>query len=103
MIEAEIEKELCSLCERSGWECLKLELNGSRGFPDRTVLTPWGAVYFVELKRPKGGVVSPHQDHWRRRLEIKGYEWTLVSTIDEVRSFVDRVAREGWMRNRGIR
>jgi hypothetical protein len=44
----------------------KVRALGRRGFFDRLLVMPGGTVYFVELKRPKKSVVSPHQ---RKRLE----------------------------------
>ena len=87
MIEKVVEEELVKRCKENGWECLKLEINNVRGFPDRTILTPMG-VFFVELKRPKGGVVSPHQTYWRGKIRKQGQEWALASTLSEVERFV---------------
>lgn len=33
----------------------------ARGFPDRIVLLPGGRLVWAELKRPRGGVLSPSQ------------------------------------------
>jgi len=102
MIEQEVEKELCKRCEANGWMCLKLELNGVRGFPDRTIVTPFG-VFFVELKRPKGGVVSPHQMYWRGKIRKQSQVWELVSNMDELERFVARLEATMIARKNGIR
>lgn len=101
MIEKEVERHLHRLCEVEGWECLKLELNNVRGFPDRTILTPFG-VYFVELKRPKGGVISPHQMYWRGRIQ-KHQHWVLLHTIEAVEKFISTLRIDKAARERGIR
>lgn len=102
MIEKKVEDELRKRCEINGWQCLKLELNGVRGFPDRTILTPFG-VFFVELKRPKGGVISPHQMYWRGKIRGQEQTWKLVSSLDEVERFIARLEETAANRKKGIR
>lgn len=102
MIEKEVESDLVARCKEQGWECLKLELNNVRGFPDRTILTPFG-VFFVELKRPKGGVISPHQMYWRGKIQAQGQVWELASTLIEVEKLVARLKATQVAREKGIR
>ena len=74
ILEKEIEHKLKVLVENKlGGLCLKWVCPGWRGVPDRILLFPGGRVYFVELKRPKGGKVDPMQTWWRRRLESLGF------------------------------
>lgn len=40
----------------------KLRFIGVAGAPDRIVFMPGGRIYLVELKRPRGGVVSGLQE-----------------------------------------
>ena len=56
-----VEAELIARVEAMGGKCIKVQAVGRRGFFDRVVVLPKGRVYFVELKRPKGGRLSPHQ------------------------------------------
>jgi len=59
--ESAVERELQMRVEALGGLCIKTAAIGRRGFFDRVVVLPGGRVWFVELKRPKGGRISPHQ------------------------------------------
>lgn len=81
MTEAELEKECVKLVEAAGGEALKLRIDGQNGFPDRTVLMPYGRWFMVEFKRP-GGVLSAKQRHWCQRLIDLGYDVYVVDNIN---------------------
>ena len=97
-LERDIEKALVAMVKRRGGLCLKWVCPGWSGVPDRIILLPRGRIIFVELKRPKGGKVSPLQDWWREQLlrlgfdhyylynheNVKGLELVLMAE-DEVR------------------
>ncbi|MDE2098478.1 MAG: hypothetical protein KGL39_14590 [Patescibacteria group bacterium] len=61
--EQRLEMYFIACCKARGWETRKLQWMGRRGAADRIVLTGCKPcpVEFVELKRPRGGVVSVHQ------------------------------------------
>lgn len=69
MREAAIEESFVRQATQHGWLALKLTAPG-RGFPDRTVFTPWG-VFFIEFKR-EGGRVSKAQELWLELLSPYG-------------------------------
>lgn len=75
-MEREIERKLRQLVEKYGGLCLKWVCPGWSGVPDRIVLLPGGRVYFVELKRPKGGTISRLQLWWADKLRALGF-WSL--------------------------
>jgi len=75
-LEKEIERKLRLMVTKHGGLCLKWVCPGWSGVPDRIVLMPGGRVYFVELKRPKGGVASPMQLWWADKLRALGF-WSL--------------------------
>ncbi len=68
-LEKDIERKLKDLVEDLNGKCLKWTCPGWRGVPDRIVLMPRGRVYFVELKRPKGGKLSEMQKLERSKKE----------------------------------
>jgi len=73
--EAAIEAELCLRVRMLGGLCEKTVSPGRRGFFDRIVFLPGGVVFFVELKRPRGGRLSEHQKWYRAqmaRLDVEG-------------------------------
>ena len=55
------------------------------GFPDLIVITPRD-ILFLEVKRPKGGVVSDEQRDFGLRMCAMDRSWAVVSSIDETRS-----------------
>lgn len=77
-LEKEIEQKLIALAKRYRGKCLKWVCPGWSGVPDRILLLPGGRVIFVELKRPKGGVLAKRQDWWRRELRLMGFDAYVV-------------------------
>ena len=86
--EASIEEYLRGCIVGLGGVCIKLSPTGLRGVPDRLIVLPGPRVIFVELKRPKGGVVSALQHWWRDRLVALGCEHHFVKTRAEVDALI---------------
>jgi len=59
--EESVERYLQTKVKELGGVCEKVTVLGRRGFFDRLVVLPGGKILFFELKRPKGGRLSPHQ------------------------------------------
>ena len=91
--ERNIESLLINEVGKIGGLCFKFN-SGVRGVPDRIVIYN-GRVYFLELKRPKGGRVSPLQQHWITTLNEHGVYANVVCTEDRVRDFIRRVTEIG--------
>ena len=83
-LERDIEKHLRHVVGGMGGLCLKWVCPGWAGVPDRIVLTPGGHISFVELKRPEGGVISPRQAEWAKRLRRLGFGVYFVKSHEEV-------------------
>lgn len=52
MLEKKVEKDVVAWAREHGAICLKLNLIGSTGWPDRLFLAPGGRLCFIEFKRP---------------------------------------------------
>lgn len=72
--EASIENSFLQRLSRHApnWRCVKLNLTGNRGWPDRLCLGPYGLYVFIEFKRPEDGELSAVQEErvkWLRANE----------------------------------
>ena len=61
MKESEVENYLVWAVEVLGGAAWKFKSPSQRGVADRIVCMPNGETWFIELKRPKGGRLSPLQ------------------------------------------
>lgn len=88
MREAMVEARLVIGVYDRGGVAEKVKALGERGFFDRLVVMPGGRVYFVELKRPKGGRVSVHQKERIARYRGLGASVHLIKSLAEVDAFL---------------
>lgn len=58
------------------------------GIPDRVVLIPGGAVWFVELKRARGGVISPKQRVVHSKISSGGHNVVVLAGVNEVKMWI---------------
>lgn len=72
-LESAIETYLISTVENLGGLCLKMVIPGRRGYPDRMCSIVPGIMFFVELKRPKGGVIARLQKVRAEELRAQGF------------------------------
>lgn len=93
-LERDIERKLRRAVEAHGGRCLKWVCPGWGGVPDRIVLLPFGRIYFVETKRPKGGVVSALQKKWKEWLTALGFSYWVVWNLDDLASFLQYIKKE---------
>jgi hypothetical protein len=77
-IESDVEKELITRVKAAGGVAEKVTVLGRRGFFDRLVVLPLGRVIFVELKKPEGGRLSPHQIQRHAVYRALGVEIRLI-------------------------
>lgn len=85
-LEKDIEKSLGRMIGRHGGMCLKWVCPGWAGVPDRIILLPGGVIMFVELKRPKGGVISPQQKWWADKLTRLGFQHLFIFSHEDVKA-----------------
>ena len=82
--ERDVERTLSVMVRRHGGWCLKWVCPGWSGAPDRIVLLPGGRVIFVEVKRPKGGRVSPRQAWFSEQLRALGFQHRFVWSREDI-------------------
>lgn len=88
MKENAIEKFLFDGVKARGGRAVKLVPTNAVGIPDRLVLLP-GLTAFVELKRPKSGVVAEMQLDWQRWLISRGNLALILSNKEQVSAFLE--------------
>ena len=86
-LEKELEKKLRKKVEAYGGRFVKFVSPSSAGVPDRIALLPGGCVVFVEMKRPKGGELSPLQKAWAKWLIELGCTYAQVWNNEDLRIF----------------
>lgn len=86
-LEKYIERKLRDTVSQGGGLCLKWVCPGWSGVPDRIILLPGGRVIFAEIKRPKGGKVSPLQELWAKKLTDLGFTYWRIKTLGDVEDF----------------
>jgi hypothetical protein len=94
-LEKEVEQKLRRMVQARGGLCLKWVCPGWAGVPDRILLLPRGRVIFVELKRPKGGIVSPLQKWWRSKLLQLGFDHYFIYNTEDVQDLDQLLRFEG--------
>ncbi len=82
-LEKDVEKYLAKQCTKRGWLSYKF-LSSETGVPDRIVVLPGGTVWFVELKRARGGRLSARQKHIINKLNNLGANVTVLYGHDGV-------------------
>lgn len=94
--EAQVEKYLVDTLEELGGTCLKFTVPGIRGYPDRLCKLPDGDGFFVEVKRPVGGVLAELQKVRREELAGQGWRVYVVKNRGEIDEVVmAELARSG--------
>lgn len=84
MLEKEIEDYFVWAVERAGGKSWKFTSPSNRGVSDRIVCMPDGSTYFVELKRPKGGRLSPLQVLFAADMKRLNQKYACLWTKDQI-------------------
>lgn len=82
-LESSLEERCVQIVARLGGMALKLQIPGTRGFPDRTILMPGAKVWFAEFKRIRSGRVSSQQLRWIERLSKAGFRAYIIDNEDD--------------------
>ena len=96
-LEKTVEKEVRTWTEDQGGVRIKLLSDSDRGIPDNLLLLPPLLVgryafplhVFAELKRPKGGVLSPHQERWLKNITNVEHPAYVCSSLEHVQDVVE--------------
>jgi len=87
MLEKTVEAHFIRQVKKRGGVVYKLKFESIRGAPDRLAVFPkLNTTLFVELKRPKGGRLSPHQKKAHEILWLGGNDVVVLSSIEEIDS-----------------
>jgi VRR_NUC domain-containing protein len=92
-LEKDVEAFLVRQVRARGWVTWKLAPT-EVGIPDRIVLVPGGSVWFIELKRARGGRVSERQKYLLRVLERGGHAGCVLAGVEEVKKWLDERDKE---------
>lgn len=84
MKESEVENYLVWAVEVAGGATWKFKSPSQRGVADRIVCMPNGEAWFIELKRPKGGRLSPLQVKFRERVKSLQQQYALLINQQEI-------------------
>lgn len=94
MLEKEIERRMCDMVRKRGGLTYKFVSPHNPGVPDRIVITPAGAVWFVELKTEIGRLANIQK--WQKmQLEKMGANVRVVHGWDAAKQFVEEVMPNG--------
>ena len=94
-LEREVEGYLVKESVKRGWLAVKFLPDQKKGMPDRLLILPRGRVVWVEVKRPKGGRLSPMQKYQHAKLRSLGHEVYVVATRARVDKLMAELEGEG--------
>ncbi len=88
MRESVVEQHLITTVAQLGGMTYKFVVPGRRGYPDRIVKLPGVSAFLVELKKPRGGVVSEVQKVIHKELRAVGWRVYLAKDRGEVDAII---------------
>lgn len=92
VLEKDVERYLKRRVEQDlKGKCIKIPAIYEEGIPDRLLVLPEGRIAFVELKRPKGGVLAPKQEYWHMVLRRLGCKVYVVKNCAEVEAMLREI------------
>jgi hypothetical protein len=100
-LEKDIEKAVRKWTEDQGGVWIKLLADGRKGIPDNEINLPpvkigrynFPVTFKVELKRPRGGVLSPHQERWLNKFSKIEHPAFVCYSLEHVQEIADHVRK----------
>lgn len=89
-LERTQETALINDIKKLGGKCEKLK-SVKTGWPDRQIFMPYGLTWFVELKKPKEGILSPRQKIVHRELRELGFKVRIVLDKESRDQFINEI------------
>jgi hypothetical protein len=86
--EAEIEKYFCWAVASIGGKTYKFKSISQRGVADRIACLPNGDTWFVEIKRPRGGTLSPLQELFAEEMYTLKQKYACLWTKEQVMQWI---------------
>ena len=86
--EAEIEKYFVWVVASIGGKAYKFKSISQRGVADRIACLPNGDTWFVEIKRPKGGHLSPLQELFSDEMKLLCQKYACLWTKEDVMQWI---------------
>lgn len=86
--ETDLEKQCVRFARENGYVSMKIEKNGHKGVPDRLFIGK-NRIYFIEFKRPGGGVVSKEQLFWHKLLKDNEIEAYFCDNFDKFKDILN--------------
>ena len=86
--EREIEKYFVWSVESIGGKTYKFKSTTQRGVSDRIACLPNGHTWFVELKRPRGGRLSPMQEIFAEDVVALKQRYVFLWSKEEINEWI---------------
>ncbi len=100
--EARVVRAVCRVLDEQHVVHWNHAAAGQTGIPDRFAVHR-GRLLALEIKRPRGGVVSPKQRWWLDRLAAAGAIALVVTDAEQVRAELRRIDEEERMTDQTLR
>lgn len=89
--EKAVERYLVDQVEALDGLCMKFASPGRRGVPDRIVVLHGRPSFYVELKSPRRGRLTPAQTLCHKRLRDRGQRVWVLRTKEDIDAFLTEV------------
>ena len=86
--ERELEEKCVLFARKNGFVSMKIEKTGHKGVPDRLFIGE-NRIFFIEFKKPGGGVVSKQQLFWNNLLKSNGIEAYFCDNFDDFKAILN--------------